>query len=151
EPIVAGLPGCLRSDCTPRFEDARYFFLEVGFVLVGRRLARQQTLSVPQPELRQPGAKAIASRDEPVRCIRRNEHHVAGGEAKVFVFLDRFSAAADDVSDYGWNHPPLRRRVAGSDIQKTAGEGAEGCDRIAAEDAHIAEGEFPGCEHRRLD
>src|ERR1043166_59390 len=151
KPVVARLAGCLRRCCAPPFEDSFNFFLEVGFLIPGRRLAGKKTLSVPEPDLRQPGAKSIRTGDKAIARVRRDDHDIAGREDKRCVILNRFTAAADDVSYNRRNHSVRVGLFVSREVDEAAGEGAERCDGIATEYAHIPKSEFTGRKHGWLD
>src|SRR6266545_5256873 len=107
---------------------------------------------MPESHLRQPRAKAgFGVGDELLRSVRRNDYQVIGGKSVALTLLDTHPGAFENVGNHRRNHTNFFRPVARFDVEKAARQSAQRRDRIALEDAQVAQDVAAFGKHRRFD
>src|SRR5580765_8874713 len=107
---------------------------------VSHGITPQKSLPMPEPDLRQPGAKSLwRMRDKLIGRKRWNDNHVSARERNLKTILNGLAAPLDNISDQRGQHAPWLGPRSSSQVEKTAGQHAEWGDSVATENAQIAE------------
>src|SRR6476620_9368282 len=119
---------------------------------VSQGITPQKSLPMPEPDLRQPGAKSLwRMRDKLVGRKRWNDNHVSARERNLKTILNGLAAPLDNISDQRGQHAPWLGPRSSSQVDKTAGQHAQRSHGVTTENAHVSERKLALGEHRWLD